>query len=172
MFLLRPFAVLLSVLASLALAGTAFSADLAALVGNLTTGGFSEREAAITALATSGEERAAPILEALAAGQLYVRNADKLVVIGKTDGNKLALSEAISGKAAGSAVEADLDRVRVNNRLRGTIEAAVGSLTLMSPNPRCASAPPTPSSSAAMRRRWRPSIWRLPPKRTRASSVR
>ena len=58
------------------------------------------------------------------------------MVIGKVDGNKLALSEAVSGKPAGSAVEADLDRVRVNNRLRGTIEAAVGSLTLMSPNAR------------------------------------
>jgi len=135
MLFLRPFAFLLPVLASLALAGTASSADLAALVGNLTVGGFGERGSAIAALAASGEDRAAPILEALAAGQLYVRTADKLVVIGKGDGNALALSDAISGKAVGSAPEADLERVRVNNRLRGAIEAAVGSLTLMSPNP-------------------------------------
>ncbi len=134
MLRLRPLSVLLSVLVSLALAGTALAADLTALVGNLTSGGLSERERAINALAASGEERAAPILEALAAGQLYVRISDKLAVIGKADGNKLALTEAISGKPAGSAVEADLERVRVNNRLRGTIEAAVGSLTLMSPN--------------------------------------
>ena len=99
----RPLSVLLSVLASLALAGTALTADLAALVGNLTSGGLSEREAAITALAASGEERAVPILDALAAGQLYIRNSDKLVVIGKVDGNKLALSEAISAKPAGTA---------------------------------------------------------------------
>src|SRR5260221_7230880 len=135
MFFPRPIVVLLSALASLLVAGGAFAADLAALVGNLTTGDFSERETAITALATSGEERAALILEALAAGQLYVRTSDKLVVIGRTDGNQLALSEAISGKPAGSATEADLDRVRVNNRLRGTIEAAVGPLTPISPNP-------------------------------------
>jgi urea transport system permease protein len=131
---LRPFSVLLSVVASLALAGAALAADLASLVGNLTSGGLSEREAAITALAASGEERAAPILEALAAGQLYVRTSDKVAVIGKADGNRLALVDAISGNPAGNAVEADLERVRVNNRLRGTIEAAVGSLTLMSPN--------------------------------------
>ncbi|MDO8975723.1 urea ABC transporter permease subunit UrtB [Reyranella sp.] len=133
---IRPFSVLLSVLASLALAGAAHAADLATLVGNLASGGLSEREAAITALAASGDERAAPILEALGAGQLYTRTSDKLVVIGKTDGNRLALTEAVSGKPAGNAVEADLERVRVNNRLRGTIEAAVGSLTLMSPNAR------------------------------------
>ncbi|MFI5000698.1 MAG: urea ABC transporter permease subunit UrtB [Reyranellales bacterium] len=136
MFSSRPIVVLLSALASLLLASGAFAADLATLVRNLTTGGFADRETAITALATSGEARAAPILEALAAGQLYVRTSDKLVVIGRTDGNQLALSEAISGKAAGSGAEADLDRVRVNNRLRGIIEAAVGSLTLMSPSPK------------------------------------
>ncbi|MFN4015135.1 MAG: urea ABC transporter permease subunit UrtB [Reyranella sp.] len=134
--LLRPVSVLLSLLASLALAGAALAADLATLVGNLTSGGLSEREAAITALAASGEERAAPILEALAAGRLYVRTSDKLAVIATTDGNRLALTDAVTGNPAGTAVDADLERVRVNNRLRGTIEAAVGSLTLMSPNPR------------------------------------
>ena len=130
----RLLAVLLSLLASAALAGAALAADLAGLVANLTTGGFGERETAITALAASGEQRAAPILEALAAGQLYVRKSDNLVLIGKPDGNQLSLTDAISGKAAGTGSENDLDRVRVNNRLRGTIEAAVGSLTLMSPD--------------------------------------
>src|SRR5882757_8374078 len=132
MFLSRPIVVLLSALAALLVAGGAFAADLAALVGNLTTGDFSERETAITALATSGEERAAPILEALAAGQLYVRTADKLAVIGMPAGNDLALTDAISGKPVGTATESDLDRVRINNRLRGTLEDAVGTLTLMS----------------------------------------
>src|SRR6185503_15181531 len=73
----RPIVLLLSALAPLLLAGGALAADLATLVGNLTLGGFSEREAAITALAGSGEPRAAPVLEALAAGQLYVRTSDK-----------------------------------------------------------------------------------------------
>jgi urea transport system permease protein len=58
------------------------------------------------------------------------------VVIGKPEGNQLALTEAVSGKPAGTAPEAALERVRVNNRLRGIIEATVGSLTLMNPNPR------------------------------------
>ncbi|MBI3197973.1 MAG: urea ABC transporter permease subunit UrtB [Rhodospirillales bacterium] len=135
---LRPLAMLLPALASMLASGliaaTAFAADLPALVGALTTGSFGDRETAIGALAASGEQRAAPILEALAAGQLYVRKSDNLVLIGKPDGNQLALSEAISGKSAGSGSEAALDRVRVNNRLRGVIEAAVGSLTLMSPD--------------------------------------
>jgi len=133
---LRPLARLLSALASLLIAGMALAADLPALVANLTTGSFGDRETAIGALAASGDARAAPILDALAAGQLYVRKSDNTVLIGKPDGNQLALTEAISGKPAGSGSEAELDRVRVNNRLRGVIEAAVGSLTLMSPDAR------------------------------------
>src|ERR1700741_2989564 len=92
--------ILLSALASVLLTGAALAADLGALVTSLTTGSFSEKEAAVSAMSTSGAARAAPILEALAAGQLYIRKSDSIVVIGKTEDNQLALTEAISGKAA------------------------------------------------------------------------
>ncbi|WP_422001978.1 urea ABC transporter permease subunit UrtB [Reyranella sp.] len=136
MIFLRLLTGVMSALASVLIAGMALAADLSALVNNLTTGGFSDRETAIAALAASGDPRAAPILRALGAGQLYVRTADKVVVIASPDGNQLALVEAVTGKPAGTAPEAALERVRVNNRLRGVIEAAVGSLTLMSPDAR------------------------------------
>ena len=132
----RLLAWLLPALAIVLMAGSAMAADLAGLVTNLVTGGYGERDTAIGALAASGEERAAPILQALSAGELYVRTADKVVVIGKGSGKQVALTDAVTGKAAGSAAEDDLDRVKINNRLRGTIEAAMGSLTLMSSNPR------------------------------------
>jgi urea transport system permease protein len=132
----RLLACLLPALAALAVAGTALAADLATLVTNLVSGGYAERDAAITALASSGEARAAPILQALSAGELYVRTADKLVVIGKGEGKNVTLSDALTGKPAGTASEDDLDRVKINNRLRGSIDAAMGSLTLMNPDPR------------------------------------
>src|SRR5206468_1614424 len=127
---------LLSAIAVLSLAGLALAADLATLVTNLTTGGYSEREAAINALAASSEARAAPILQALGAGQLYVRTSDNVVVIGKGEGKQVALTEAVSGKDAGAASEDSLERVKVNNRLRGAIDAVLGSLTLISPDPK------------------------------------
>src|SRR6478752_3368349 len=104
---------LVGALASLALAGSVLAADLGGLVASLVTGGYSERDEAITALAASGEVRAAPILQALGAGELYVRNADKLVVIGKGSGKQLTLSDAITGKDAGTASEDDLERVKI-----------------------------------------------------------
>jgi urea transport system permease protein len=132
----RLLAWLLPALAVLVVAWSAMAADLGGLVTNLVTGGYSDRDTAIGALAASGEARAAPILQALSAGELYVRTADKLVVIGKGSGKQVALVDAISGKPAGTASEDDLDRVKINNRLRGTIEGAMGSLTLMSPDPK------------------------------------
>src|SRR5476651_1207494 len=87
----RLLAWLLPLLATVFVAGAALSADLATLVTNLVTGGYSERDTAIAALAASGEERAAPILQALSAGDLYVRTADKAVVIGKGSGAQVAL---------------------------------------------------------------------------------
>jgi urea transport system permease protein len=140
MSLKRLLGALLPVLAALVVAGAAAAADLATLVTNLVTGGYSDRDAAITALAASGEARAAPILQALGDGALYVRSADKIVVIakdsGKGNGKKLALADAITGKDAGTATEDDLERVKINNRLRGTIDAAKGTLTLMNPDPK------------------------------------
>ena len=125
---------LVGALASLVVAGSVLAADLAGLVANLVAGGYGERDAAITALAASGEARAAPILQALGAGELYVRNTDKVVVIAKGSGKQLPLIDAITGKDAGTAAEDDLERVKINNRLRGTIESVMGSLTLMNPN--------------------------------------
>jgi urea transport system permease protein len=132
----RLLAWLLPLLATFLVAGAALSADLATLVANLATGEYSDRDAAISALAASGEARAAPILQALSAGELYVRSADKVAVIGKGEGKAVKLSDAITGKDAGTASEDDLEKVKVNNRLRGTIEAAMSSLTLMSPDPK------------------------------------
>jgi urea transport system permease protein len=136
MSLKRLLAGLLPALVTVFLAFSALSADLATLVANLVAGGYSERDAAIGALAASGEARAAPILQALSAGQLYVRTDDKAVVIGKGEGKRIDLIDASSGKPAGTASEDALERVKVNNRLRGTIDAAIGSLTLMNPDPK------------------------------------
>src|SRR5262249_1929017 len=45
-----------------------------------------------------------------------------------------ALLDAVTGKAAADA-PANLKTVRLNNRLRRSVEAALGGLTLMSPDP-------------------------------------
>jgi len=116
-------------------ASSAAAADMAELVKALATGSFSDREAAITALAATGDSRVATVLQALEAGELYARKSDSSVFIGRKEGTDIALTDPLTGSTAGTAPSGELDRIKVNNRLRRAIEAAMGSLTLMNPDP-------------------------------------
>jgi urea transport system permease protein len=111
-------------------------ADLRPLLAELATGGFEETENAVQALAATGDARIVPALEALAEGDLYVRKAANVVVIGrKAQGRNLALADALTGESLGEAPGRDLQKIKVNNRLRRTVRAAVGNLTLLNPDP-------------------------------------
>jgi urea transport system permease protein len=89
---------------------------------------FDEVEAGIAGLAASGDPRAPAVLEALADGRLLVR-ADKVILVKAPDG---AVTEAATGAPAEAA---GAKPVRVNNRVRRALDAALGSLTLASPDP-------------------------------------
>ena len=92
---------------------------------------FSDTEAAVGVLATSGNAQALPIIAALQEGRLLADSATKTVFIKQSDGKFL---NAATG-AALSAAPASAAPVRLNNRLRRTVEAALGTLTLLSPDP-------------------------------------
>ena len=119
---------LVALTASVLLAHAPARADaLADLIGGLAADGFADKEKAIEALAALGDGRAVPALKALADGRLQV-TAEKRVVIADPDGPaKDAVTLADLGKLDG------LERVRVNNRLRGTISGALSRLLLFSP---------------------------------------
>ena len=91
---------------------------------------FAETEAAIEGVASSGNPLAADVVGALRDGRLMVRAADKGVFIRDAGGYR----DAASGRPA-TAQAADLKAVRLNNRVRRLIEAALGSLTLRAPDP-------------------------------------
>jgi urea transport system permease protein len=122
----------LTLLLLLAVALPAQADDLAEAVAGLGGASFAEKEKAIIALGTLGDPRAVPILHAL--GDDRLRKApDGRVLILDTVGGTTKLSDAATGQEI-SGVEADsLDRIIVNNRLRGAIDAALGALTLFSP---------------------------------------
>jgi urea transport system permease protein len=96
-----------------------------------TTDKFDDTQKGIEDLAQSGHATAEEVLAALLANRLFVRPTNKVVLYRDAAG---AFHEAKSGKA----VEADaksLKPVRLNNRLRRTVEGALGSLTLLAPDP-------------------------------------
>jgi urea transport system permease protein len=102
-----------------------------ALAG-FTTDEFSDTADAVTAVATSGSPLAPALIAALQDGRLQFSAKDKKVFI-KTADDKLV--DAETGKPFEGTPPDDIDTVRVNNRLRGVIDAANGALTLMAPNP-------------------------------------
>lgn len=110
---------------------SAFSQTLDDALTKFSADSFSQTEEGINAVAATGSPRAIAIIEALQAGQLFFDPASKRIFI-RQDTNT---TDAATGAAA-AVPAADLKPVRINNRLRRAIEAAIGTLTLISPDPR------------------------------------
>jgi urea transport system permease protein len=112
----------------------AHAEDLPALITALGAEDFDGRIKAVDALGAFGDGHAIPALQALNDGNLYTTAADKRVVIAESKGDGYKLSDPVTlaplGDAAGDAV----DKIRVNNRLRGAIAGALSQLMLFSPN--------------------------------------
>ncbi len=118
-----------------AAAAAAAADELAGLVAKLGSDDFSDKEQAVAALGALGDPRAVAALQALSQGLLAVVEADKRVVIAEPEGDRFKLSDAASGAALGTASSDAIDRVLVNNRLRGLIDAALSGLQIFSSDP-------------------------------------
>jgi urea transport system permease protein len=101
-------------------------------IAHFTADDFDETLTGLNEVAASGSPRALTIVRALQDGQLLF-SAEKKVVYIKDDAGKL--TDAATGKPITEAPPADLDTVRLNNRVRGAIEAALGGLTLLASDP-------------------------------------
>src|SRR5829696_9184724 len=108
--------------------------DFAAAAAGLAGASFTEKEKAIIALGKLGDPRAVPVLQALRDDRLR-RASDGRVVIVAAAGGTAKLIDPASGQEIAGLAPDGLDRILVNNRLRGAIDAALGSLTLFSPDP-------------------------------------
>jgi urea transport system permease protein len=110
----------------------AHAASLDDAVAHFTADDYDETIAGIGEVAASGSPRAAIILQALQGGQLMF-SAEKKIVLIQDDSNKL--TDAVTGAPVSGDPPADLDNVRVNNRIRGALDAALGGLSLFSADP-------------------------------------
>jgi urea transport system permease protein len=93
---------------------------------------FSATDAAITGVAGSGHPLAAKVIGAIEDGRLLFNPEDKKIYLREPSGT---LIDAATGKAAAGEAPPGLKPVRLNNRLRRSIEAALGALTLLAPDP-------------------------------------
>jgi urea transport system permease protein len=91
---------------------------------------FNDTEAAIGQVAASGHAMAQPVIQALQDGRLLLDAPTKKIYIRDPSGRIL---DAATGQAAADA-PANPRPVRLNNRLRRAVDAALGGLTLLAPD--------------------------------------
>lgn len=121
------------------ISGAAYAQDdseaLRPLVNELAKGKYDETQQQIEALAATGNPAAAPALEALGKGNLFFRKDDGTVFIAAREGDIYKLTDPLTLQPAGETGRRTVTKIRVNNRLRRVIRSALGSLTLMAPDP-------------------------------------
>jgi urea transport system permease protein len=122
-------ALLLFCCATLASGGPARADALDDTLARFAADKFPESEKAVGELAASGAPTAQKILEALADNRLFIDAGAHKVYFRDASG---ALFDAKTGEKASAA---GLKKVRVNNGLRSVIDAALGSMTLVAPDP-------------------------------------
>jgi urea transport system permease protein len=100
-------------------------------VGKFANDEYSDTEEAVGAIATSGNPLAYPIISALQDGRLMADPDTKKIYVTQPDGKSI---DAMTG-APVTTIPDSASAVRLNNHLRRAIEAALGGLTLSSPDP-------------------------------------
>jgi urea transport system permease protein len=99
-------------------------------VGKFTTDDYSDTEEAIGVIATGGNPLASTILSALQDGRLMADADTKKVYVTQPDGKSI---DAETGAPVAS-VPGTAAAVRLNNKLRNVVDAALGGLALLSPD--------------------------------------
>ena len=110
------------------------------ILQQLTQKKFSVVETAVKALGQSGDQRAQPLLEAMLANELYQRKSDKQLVRAVGSRNDYTLYDIFSGSELAKEVSSrQLNRIRVNNKIRSTLRNALARLALSDPDPKARS---------------------------------
>lgn len=112
----------------IAFALPAFAGPFEDAVAKFANDDYSDTDEAIGLVASSGNKLAFPIISALQDGRLMADPDSKKVYVTGTDGKSI---DAATGEPVASVPDS-ASAVRLNNRLRRSVDAALGSLTLQS----------------------------------------
>jgi len=106
--------------------------DLKTQINELAVTKLPDMAKKVQALASTGDPKMVPALEALSEGDLYFRKSDNAVFLTKPAGANFTIIDPLSGETVGEEAKGALTKIRVNNSLRRTIRSALGGLTLLS----------------------------------------
>ena len=97
--------------------------------------GFSQKSEGAEKLAASGNPEAGTILRALRDGQLFLRKSDKAPIIATPEGDGLTARLALTGEKVVGIDAGQLQKITINNQLRGQLTTLLARLNLKNPEP-------------------------------------
>ena len=110
-------------------------AAFAEQVASLNARSFDDKAAAARAIAASSHPRATSILQALLDSSLYFRVIEGDVVLAQPTDEGFALTDPVTGEAAGAATQYEVRRVVINNAIRGEVRDLLARSGLTSDEP-------------------------------------
>ncbi|NLS01657.1 urea ABC transporter permease subunit UrtB [Rhizobium sp. P38BS-XIX] len=108
--------------------------DVHGLINQLGQANFQQAGAIVQDLAKTGDPKVVSALQAFSDGDLYMRKSDSQVFIAKSADDMMSLTDPLTAQAAGQEAKDNLSKIKINNNLRRAVRAALGGLTLMSPD--------------------------------------
>ncbi|WP_435686345.1 urea ABC transporter permease subunit UrtB [Sedimenticola selenatireducens] len=126
--------ILLSLLLTSPLSHASDNATFDQGVEQLKDSNFNIKLQGVEAIATSGHPNAARLLGHLLQGELFYRKQDQKLVIGIKDGRRYQIADALSAESLGIVKKRELEKIRLNNQLRGQIRSAIATLNLSNPD--------------------------------------
>ena len=107
-----------------------------ALLINLAEAPASKVEEAVNAIVSSGDERARGWLEAYGNNRLSrVKDTGQVVLVLNNRGRDWEIADPLTGENMGERSRRELDRVAINNRIRGQLEGILAMLDLNAKDP-------------------------------------
>ena len=95
---------------------------------------YKDREKAINLMVATKDNRVKNILEAMLNARLFYTKQDKNVVIGVQQDDSYTITDQLSNKETADVGKSDLQKIKVNNKLRRILRAAIATLSLSSPD--------------------------------------
>jgi len=93
---------------------------------------FQDKALAAEKIGASGDQKAGLILSALLDGRLYFTKSEGVLVIGSEVSGGYDTVEVLSDKPLGRLTKRDLNRISINNSLRGQLKTIIAAINLTS----------------------------------------
>lgn len=112
-----------------------YASDFESLISDLNGKSYSAKRKAVYTAMEVEDDRLLPILKAMSVGDLYSRKSDDRLVIGKDTDSGVEITDVIDGGTIGVVNKNALEKVRINNSVRGALRTAIASIQLGSKDP-------------------------------------